>query len=214
MTRIAVLQMTSGIDPGANAETMVSAIGAAAQGGAAMLFTPEMSGLLDRERARATPHILPEDANPVLAAVRAAAAQAGIWVAIGSLAIARDHGRWANRSFVINASGDVVARYDNSENNPRNPNRPPRAVTWGEETTDEMCIAFVGYTADAERLTRGIPAPGALPDFGTGNSGRLRQEILRRFDTNGDGQLDAEERKAAAAALTSGRFRGGGDGAR
>jgi predicted amidohydrolase len=111
-TRIAVLQMTSGIDPATNAAAIVSAIGAAARGGAAMLFTPEMSGLLDRDRARATPHILPEDADPVLAAVRSAAAAAGIWVAIGSLAIARDDGRWANRSFVIDASGEIAARYD------------------------------------------------------------------------------------------------------
>lgn len=111
-TRIALLQMTSGINPDANAAAMVSAIGDAARGGAAMLFTPEMSGLLDRERARATPHILPEEADPVLAAVRDAAAAAGMWVAIGSLAIAREDGRWANRSFVINASGDIAARYD------------------------------------------------------------------------------------------------------
>jgi predicted amidohydrolase len=111
-TRIAVLQMTSGTNPAANAAAMVSAIGASGQGGAAMLFTPEMSGLLDRERPRATPYIVAEEADPVLAAVRDAAARAGVWVAIGSLAIVREDGRWANRSFVINASGDIVARYD------------------------------------------------------------------------------------------------------
>ena len=60
MTRIAVLQMTSGIDPLANAATLVGAIGAAAMGGAAMVFTPEMSGLIDRDRARATANVVPE----------------------------------------------------------------------------------------------------------------------------------------------------------
>lgn len=110
--RLAVLQMTSGIDPEENAAAMVAAVGAAAAGGAAMLFTPEMSGLLDRERGRATPNIVPEGVNPVLAAVRKAAADAGIWVAIGSLAVLRDDGRWANRSFVIDSGGKVVARYD------------------------------------------------------------------------------------------------------
>jgi hypothetical protein len=30
--------------------------------------------------------------------------------------------------------------------NPRNPNRPPRTVGWGEETTDEMCVAFIHFT--------------------------------------------------------------------
>ena len=112
MTRIAVLQMTTGIDPAANAQTLVGAIGAAASGGASMLFTPEMSGLLDRDRARGGQHIVPEDQSPVLAAVREAAAGAGIWVALGSLAIARTDGRWANRSFMIDPNGAIAARYD------------------------------------------------------------------------------------------------------
>jgi predicted amidohydrolase len=112
MTRIAVLQMTSGIDPQTNAATIVSAIAEAAHGGAAMLFTPEMSGLLDRKRERATPHIVAEADDLVLAAVRQAAARAGIWVALGSLAIRREDGRWANRAFVIDATGEIAARYD------------------------------------------------------------------------------------------------------
>ena len=112
MTRIAVLQMTSGIDPAGNAATLVGAVGAAAMAGAEMVFTPEMSGLLDRNRERARAHIVAEAENPVLAAVQEAAARAGVWVAIGSLAVLREDSRWANRSFVINASGEVVARYD------------------------------------------------------------------------------------------------------
>lgn len=112
MARIAVLQMTSGIDPAANAAAMVGAIGGAAMGGAEMLFTPEMSGLLDRDRARATAHVVPEAESPVLAAVQEAAAGAGIWVAIGSLPVLREDGRWANRAFVIDSSGQIAARYD------------------------------------------------------------------------------------------------------
>jgi hypothetical protein len=44
----------------------------------------------------------------------------------------------------------LTAGYDNSASNPRNPNSPPKRVTWGEETTDEMCIGFVGFIADDE----------------------------------------------------------------
>ena len=47
---------------------------------------------------------------------------------------------------------DLVAVYDNSPGNRRNPNDPPRDVTWGEATTDEMCIAFIRVTVDGERL--------------------------------------------------------------
>ena len=112
MTRIALLQMTSGIDPVENARTLAGAIAEAAAGGAEMLFTPEMSGLLDRDRERARPSVVPEADSPVLAAVQQASGDSGIWVALGSLAIARNDGRWANRSFVIAPDGSIAARYD------------------------------------------------------------------------------------------------------
>ena len=112
MQRLAVLQMTSGIDPQANAATMIGAVGAAAMGGASMIFTPEMSILLDRNRARAAAQIVSENDSPVLAELRDAAARAGIWVAIGSMAVLREDGRLANRAFVIDGSGAIAARYD------------------------------------------------------------------------------------------------------
>ena len=40
------------------------------------------------------------------------------------------------------------------------PASPPKLVTWGEQTTDEMCLAFLFYTVDAEHLPPGSPAPG------------------------------------------------------
>ena len=110
--KIAVLQMTAGIDPAGNAATIVEAAARAAGEGAAMLFTPEMSGLLDRNRKRAAPHIVAEDANPVLSAAREAAARHSVWIALGSLAVAREDGRWANRSLLIGPAGEVAARYD------------------------------------------------------------------------------------------------------
>ncbi|NBC36137.1 carbon-nitrogen hydrolase family protein [Novosphingobium sp. FSY-8] len=114
MTRIALLQMTSGIDPVANAAAIADAAARAAQGGAAMLFTPEMCGLIDRDRKRAAPHIVAQDANPVLTAARDAARQIGIWVVLGSLAVAGGaaDGRAANRTFVIDDTGDIRAHYD------------------------------------------------------------------------------------------------------
>jgi predicted amidohydrolase len=110
--KIAVLQMTSGIDPAANQATIVDAAAAAAAGGAMMLFTPEVSGLVDRDRERAAPNLFSEADDPVLAAMRAAAAHHGIWVHIGSLLIRRDDGKLANRGFVIDGAGEIRARYD------------------------------------------------------------------------------------------------------
>jgi predicted amidohydrolase len=104
--------MTSGIDPAANAAAIVAGADRAAGEGAAMLFTPEMSGLLDRDRKRATAHVMAEAENPVLARVREAAARHRIWIALGSLAVARADERWANRSLLIDPAGEVAARYD------------------------------------------------------------------------------------------------------
>lgn len=111
--RIAVHQARTGIDPAANAEALVAAVREAAAGGAAMLFTPEMSGLLDRDRERAAAHLKSEAEDPVLAAVRAAAAEAGLWVHLGSLALRAEQGdKLVNRGFVIDGEGAIRARYD------------------------------------------------------------------------------------------------------
>jgi predicted amidohydrolase len=110
--KIAVLQMNSGIDPALNSSTLTAGVADAARGGAVMLFTPEMSGLVDSNRARAAEHIREEGDDPVLAAVRGAAAEHKVWVHIGSLMIRRPDGKLANRGFVIDADGEIRARYD------------------------------------------------------------------------------------------------------
>ncbi|HET7705738.1 MAG TPA: ascorbate-dependent monooxygenase [Thermoanaerobaculia bacterium] len=60
------------------------------------------------------------------------------------------------------SSVSLTAYYDNSSSNPRNPNHPPKAVRWGEATTDEMCIAFLGVTIDGENLANGRADDSAL----------------------------------------------------
>lgn len=111
--RIALYQARTGIDPAENERELVRRVAEAGQGGAAMLFTPEMSGLLDRDRERAGAHLAREEDDRVLAAVRAAAAKAGIWVHLGSLALLGGAGgRLVNRGFVIDDAGAVRARYD------------------------------------------------------------------------------------------------------
>ena len=112
MTRIALFQSNTGVDPEANASALVEAIGEAAAGGAEMLFTPEMSGLLDRDAARAAKNLRSEEEDVVLAACRDAARKHRIWVHLGSLAVLVEGGKVANRGFVIDREGQVQARYD------------------------------------------------------------------------------------------------------
>ena len=112
MTRIAVFQARSGIDPAANAAVLVDAIDTAAAGGAEMLFTPEMSGLLDSDRQRAGAVVRSEEQDAVLKAVREAAREKRIWVQLGSLALRGAGDRFVNRAFVIDGEGEIRARYD------------------------------------------------------------------------------------------------------
>lgn len=106
--------------------------------------------------------------------------------------------------------------YDNSAQNPRNPSNPPARVRFGEQTTDEMAVAF---------LTVVLPSPADVAPFqrdmrlaliddmlASGDLTALRripglggrgQQLLQRFDTNGDGKLDAAERAALMAFLRS-----------
>ena len=111
--RIALFQAQTGIDPAANASALTQAVEAAAAGGAIMLFTPEMSGLLDHDRARAERHLRDEETDPVLSALRRAAAEHGIWIHVGSLALrGGSDGRLVNRGFLIDGEGAIRARYD------------------------------------------------------------------------------------------------------
>lgn len=113
MTRIAIFQAQSGIDPERNAEALTAAIADAAAGGAAMLFTPEMSGMLDGNRERALATARAEGDDRVLARVREEAAKQGLWVHLGSLALKADgEEALVNRGFVVDPAGDIVARYD------------------------------------------------------------------------------------------------------
>jgi deaminated glutathione amidase len=112
--RIAIAQMTSGIEPAANGDAIVAAIEVAASGAAAMLFTPEMSNMVDGDGKRALPKLFVEDEDPVLTAIRAAAAKHGIWAHIGSMAFLSGlgDGRRVNRGLVIDDQGKIRARYD------------------------------------------------------------------------------------------------------
>ena len=112
MTRIALFQATTGVDPAVNAAALTDAIEQASAGGAEILFTPEMTGLLDRDSARAARILRSQDEDQVLAAAKEAAARHRIWVNVGSLAVLVDDGKVANRSFVIDREGNVRATYD------------------------------------------------------------------------------------------------------
>jgi predicted amidohydrolase len=112
MPKIAVLQMCSGIDPDANYQTIATAARTAAGEGAAMLFTPEMSLLLDRDRKRAAPHIVPQAQSPFVPLLADLARETGVTIALGSMAVGVPGGKNANRSMLFAPGTTQPITYD------------------------------------------------------------------------------------------------------
>jgi deaminated glutathione amidase len=111
MLRIALIQMTSGLSPAANAAEAVRLVRDAAAQGAQFILTPEMTGLLDGKRERMMAQARDESGDATLAALRDGARDTCCWILLGSVPILRDD-KCVNRSFLINDSGDIIARYD------------------------------------------------------------------------------------------------------
>ncbi len=112
--RAALVQLTSSDDPAENLETVRGLLGEAAQQGAEMALTPEVTNCVSASRKRQQAVLSVEAEDPTLSGLREEARALGIWLVIGSLALKTGDpdGRFANRSFLIGPDGGVVARYD------------------------------------------------------------------------------------------------------
>ncbi len=111
MTRIAVLQMTSGIDPEENFRTIERAAADAGEGGAAILFTPEMSLLLDRDRKRGAATIADSAYARFPERLSEIAADTCVDIALGSMPVPAGE-KLANRAYYFAASGARPVTYD------------------------------------------------------------------------------------------------------
>lgn len=110
--KAAMIQMRSGLQPGANIDAAVRYIGDAKSAGAEYVLTPEMTNILAANREQLFAVVVEEGADASLATLREVARKLGIYVHVGSLAIRISPDRAANRSFLIDPKGDILARYD------------------------------------------------------------------------------------------------------
>ena len=112
--RAALVQLTVGDDPAENLPQTLAYIRSAAQQGAQFVLTPECTNALSSNRDHQRAVLRHEDQDETLAALRAQAAESGIWLLIGSLGLLTNDadGRFANRSFLISPKGEIAARYD------------------------------------------------------------------------------------------------------
>ncbi|WP_102960948.1 carbon-nitrogen hydrolase family protein [Mangrovicella endophytica] len=108
----AVLQMRSGTEPEANVETLAAMVADAAGRGATYLQTPEMTGMVQRDRAALVARLRPEHEDLIVRAASDLARRYGVFLHIGSTAIPLDEGRVANRAFLFAPDGGRIATYD------------------------------------------------------------------------------------------------------
>jgi len=114
MLRAGLIQLSASDDPESNLAATAALIRAAAAGGAALALTPEVTNIVSTSRERRDALTHPQESDPTLAALRALAAELGVWLLIGSLLVRTDDpaGRLANRSFLIDDAGAIRATYD------------------------------------------------------------------------------------------------------
>jgi len=112
VTKVAAIQMLSGISPEKNAETLDSLVREAAARGAHYIQTPEMTGAVQKDRAGLTAVLKSEDCDLIVSAASGLAAELGIYLHIGSTAIATEEDMIANRAFLFSPDGSIVTRYD------------------------------------------------------------------------------------------------------
>ena len=117
--RAALLQTTSSNEMAENIATVSQMIRDASTDGADFVMTPETVGLMERRTKLVFQKTNSEESDPGLAAFRDLAAELGVWLLIGSLAVRVSNDKLANRSFLIDDRGGVVARYDKVLFNPK-----------------------------------------------------------------------------------------------
>lgn len=112
--RAALVQLNSSDDPEETLPVTTEMIDRAAGAGAGFVLTPEVTNCVSASRTRQNEVLRPENEDATLDALRERSARHGIWLLIGSLALKTDDadGRFANRSFLISPTGEIVARYD------------------------------------------------------------------------------------------------------
>ncbi|TWB38190.1 carbon-nitrogen hydrolase family protein [Nitrospirillum pindoramense] len=110
--RAAVLQMTAGPEIAANMDAAARLLRQARDQGAQFATLPENVARMVQGRERVLAGAYQEEAHPALARFRDLAAETGLWLMTGTLACLTDDGRAANRCFVIDPAGQVLARYD------------------------------------------------------------------------------------------------------
>ena len=110
--RVAALQMNSGTEPGPNLAALAALAKEAAAQGVVYALSPEVTVVFAENRDGLRAVAGPWENNPAIARCAEIARETGLWLHLGSLAVALPDGRFANRSVLFQPDGVVAATYD------------------------------------------------------------------------------------------------------
>ncbi|WP_370320994.1 carbon-nitrogen hydrolase family protein [Oricola sp.] len=108
----AAVQMRSTTDIAVNRDDLERLVREAAGRGATYVQTPEMTGLIQKNRPALLEEISPEADDPIAATASSLAKDLGIWLHIGSTPIALGDGKVANRALLFAPDGGKRVSYD------------------------------------------------------------------------------------------------------
>ena len=108
----AAVQMRSTTDIAANRDDFERLVREAAGRGAAYVQTPEMTGLIQKNRQALLDEISPEADDPIAATASSLAKELGIWLHVGSTPVALGDGKVANRALLFAPDGAKRVSYD------------------------------------------------------------------------------------------------------
>jgi predicted amidohydrolase len=104
--------MNSGTEPGPNLDALAALAKEAAAQGAVYALSPEVTVVFAESRDGLRAVAGPWENNPAIARCAEIARETGLWLHLGSLAVALPDGRFANRSVLFQPDGVVAATYD------------------------------------------------------------------------------------------------------
>ncbi|MHA1529762.1 MAG: carbon-nitrogen hydrolase family protein [Alphaproteobacteria bacterium] len=189
----------------------------AADDGAELLCLPEYCGGLMTRDGVIRPPSAPEDSHPVLATLRDFATRAGVWMQIGSIAVDGPDGTIINRGFLVDAQGEIRARYDkihmfdiqlsDSEVYRESTYVTPGAAAVVEDTPWARIGHTICYDLRFPGLYRDLAQAGAeiltVPAAFTQKTGEVHWHVLNRARAIENGAF-------VVAACAHGRCPGGG----
>ena len=221
--RAGLVQINASDDPIANLPVTAELVRRAAGEGAELVLTPEVTNIVSASRTRQNEVLSHEEDDRTLAGLREVAAETGIWLSIGSLALKSGDpdGRFVNRQFLISPTGDIKARYDkvhmfDVELGGEESYRESKGYRPGEQAvvanTDLCKIGLsICYDMRFPGLYRDLAQAGAqillVPSAFTVPTGRAHWEVLLRARAIETGCFVLAAAQTGTHAATRGRVR-------